>query len=98
MNLYNVYDVKAKKQILHLAHRKEVIEKLGIAQSNIYKAIDTDTLYKDRYRIEPVADMPENETLIEWDRYCKQIRRQVNPRILRKITFYGVNERGEVIR
>lgn len=98
MNLYNVYDMKAKKQILHHVHRKVVIDTIGIAQSNIYTAADTGTPYKDRYKIEPVTERPKSETLIEWDRYCKQIRIQVNSRVLRKITFYGVNERGEIFR
>ncbi|MGB8452767.1 MAG: hypothetical protein WCD89_10570 [Anaerocolumna sp.] len=98
MNLYNVFDIKENKQILHNVHRKTVLKTLGIVSSHLYKTIDLDTLYKNRYHIVPVEEETEKATLIEWDRYCNKMRNQVNRKVLRKITFYGVNEKGEVIR
>lgn len=98
MNLYNVYDTEGKRQVLHNAHRKTVIKTIEIAQSGIYKAIDTGSLYKGRYHIEPVGEIPKAETLAEWDRYCGKIRSQINSEILKRISIYGVNEKGEVIR
>lgn len=98
MNLYNVYDHKRDgKLILDHVRCKAVIQTLGIAKSHMYFVIDQGSLYKNRYEIVQVDNLPE-KLKEEWDKCCFNLRSHVSPEILRKITFYGVNHRGEVIR